>query len=185
LESEITYNATFGEANKVLIWANGLYQNAERTLADEPFTEEADDVNGIGVGGGLRLDVSGFSLTGSGYYGEGLGSTLIFTTPLGVDAIGNERTSFGYIAQALYTPPGSMWTIGGSYGDSRLDQTDNDEATANDSLLESNRAIIGTVVYQATPALKVVFEYTRAEAESHGNTTFTSDQGAAGLMLFF
>lgn len=186
LETELTFNQAFGEANSFFFWAGGLYQNAELTLEDPTEDDEgAEDVNGLGAHGGIRLNIAGLSLVGSGYYGEGLGSTLMFTTDLGVDALGEERTSWGFIGQATYTPPGSMWTLGASYGDSRLDQTENDELVGNDSLLESNRSIVGTVVYQATTALKVVFEYTHTEAESHANTTFKSDQGAGGLMLFF
>jgi hypothetical protein len=106
------------------------------------------------------------------------------TTPAGVDPVGNERTSYGYIGQLTYTTPGG-WTFGGSWGDSRVNQTDFDEAINNDSLVKSNRSIIGTIVYQATKSLKVVGEFTHTESESHEGIEFTSDQGAVGFMLFY
>ncbi len=188
VEGEFTWTTKFGAeaASSVLFWVNGLAQTAQAPAdIDLEDVVENDDVTAIGGGAGLRLNFSGLSLVGSGYYGEGIGSTLLLTTTLGVDGSGNERTSYGYIGQVTYTPPRSQVTFGGSYGDSRLNQTDFDEASGNGSLLKSNRSIIGTIVYQTTASLKLVFEYTHSESESHDNVTFTSDQGAAGFMLFF
>jgi predicted porin len=185
-ETEITYKGDFGESNKVLLWAGGMWQKAELLLDDSG--EGPNDVNGLGIDGGLKLDFSGLSIVGSGYYGEGQGSTLMFGTPglrLPVDGVGQERTSYGYIGQLTYTPVGSGWTLGASYGDSRVNQTDNDELINNGELLKSNRAIVGTILYQATQSLKVVFEYTHADAEAHNDDSTKSDQGSAGLMLFF
>jgi hypothetical protein len=185
IEGEATYKGEFGDASKVLLWAGGLVQSAEYAVDGDGDDIENDDVTAIGGSGGVRLDFSGLSIVGSGYYGEGLGSTLLLTTTLGVDAVGQERTSYGYIGQITYTPPESQLTFGGSYGDSRLNQTDNDELEENNDLLRSNRSIIGTLVYQATQSLKVVFEYTHTESEAHSDAKVKSDQGAAGFMLFF
>jgi hypothetical protein len=188
VEGEFTWNTKFGAeaANSFLFWLNGLIQTAQApSNTDLEDVVENDDVTAIGGGAGLRLNVGGLALVGSGYYGEGLGSTLLMTTTLGVDGAGNERTSYGYIGQLTYTPPRSQVTFGGSWGDSRLNQTDFDEAVGFDALLKSNRSIIGTIVYQTTQSLKLVFEYTHTESESHAEVKNTSDQGAFGFMLFF
>jgi hypothetical protein len=185
-EGEFTWSSKSSNPdNNFLFWLNGLIQTAQAPGdTDLEDIVENDDVTAIGGGAGLRGNFGGFSLVGSGYYGEGIGSTLIMTTTLGVDGAGNERTSYGYIGQATYTSPGG-WTIGGSWGDSRVNQTDFDEAIDNDSLLKSNRSIIGTVVYQATKSLKWVAEFTHTESESHAGIEFTSDQFATGFMLFY
>jgi predicted porin len=185
-EGEVTYNGQFGGGNSsVLLWANGTVQNAEAPSDTDTADEvENDDVTAVAGGAGVRLNFSGVSIVGSGYIGSGVGTTLLQTTPFGVDPTGDERRSFGYIGQLTYTTPGGV-TFGGSYGDSRIDQSDFDEATDNDGLLKSNRSVIGTIVWQATQSLKVVGEYTHTESESHGNVTLTSDQGAVGFMLFY
>jgi hypothetical protein len=185
-EGEFTWNSKSSNPdNNFLFWVNGLIQTAQApSNTDLEEVVENDDVTAIGGGAGLRLNFGGFSLVGSGYYGEGIGSTLLLTTTLGVDGAGNERTSYGYIGQATYTTPGG-WTFGGSWGDSRVNQTDFDEAVGFDALLKSNRSIIGTIVYQATSSLKVVGEFTHTESESHAGVDNTSDQGALGFMLFY
>jgi predicted porin len=177
LEGELTYS---GE--QFLFWLGGLMQNAELALTEGEA--ESDDVTAIGGSGGIRVNFGGLSLVGSGYVGEGVGTTLMFN--LGVDDAGNERRSYGYIGQATYTAPGSQWTFGASIGDSRLERTDEEEdLDLNGDLVESNRSIVGTIVYQATKSLKAVVEYAHSESESHDNTTFKEDQGAFGFMLFF
>ncbi|MBX6331624.1 MAG: hypothetical protein IRY91_07240, partial [Gemmatimonadaceae bacterium] len=138
------------------------------------------------VGGGLKLDVAGFSIVGSGYYGDGVGTTFMFgQSCCALDVLGQKRKSWGYIGQATYTPPGSKWTIGGSWGDSRLKTTDNDPPEALNSVVKSNRAADGILIFQWTKALKWVAEYTFATSEAFSGAKTKSNQGTTGFMLFF
>ena len=180
VEVEGTYTLS-----SVKLWASGTINNAS-TAASGGTSKTA-----TGVGGGFKWSGSGFALVGSGYYGKGIGTTFQFndvgggTISKAVDNVGELRKSFGYIGQLNYTPSGGKVTLSGSYGDSRVKQSADDKATSNGTLVKSNSAIIGTVVYQATKSLKVVWEYDHAEAKNHAGQKNKQDQGAFGLMVFF
>jgi len=185
LEAEGTY-----KTGSVLLWVNGTAQNAKNPVADETKTA-------VGAGGGFRFGKTTFSLTGSGYWGKGIGTTLQFNGVGGCDAVagcgpvqgigvgsdGELRDSYGFIGQLTFTPANSKVTVAGSYGSSFLKSTDG-EPTA---FKTENSLISGGIYYQATKSLKVVGEGNYAwtkehEADTDKNTTFAP---AFGLMLFF
>src|SRR6185503_4128229 len=66
VEAELVYSS-----GNVKGWVNGTAQNAKNTALDESKTA-------AGVGGGLRFGNAMFSVTGSGYWGKGIGTTLQF-----------------------------------------------------------------------------------------------------------
>ena len=74
--------------------------------------------------GGLRYEKPTFSVTGSGYYGKGIGTTFFgaegVRTVLPATGSDNARKSFGFIGQVTVTPAGSKVTITGSWGASYL-----------------------------------------------------------------
>jgi hypothetical protein len=185
LEAEGTY-----KTGDILIWLNGTAQNAKNTTLDESKTA-------VGAGGGFRFGRSQFSLTASGYWGKGIGTTLQFNgigacdpdigcgpvQGLGVGSDGELRNSYGFLGQVTFTPANSKLTIAGSYGSSFLESTDG-EPTA---FKTENTLISGGVYFQATKSLKVVGEGNYAwtkesEADTERNSTFAP---AFGLMLFF
>lgn len=183
LETELTYGKGFGDGNKFTFFASGLLQNAENA-ADESLTA-------WGGAGGIKVDFSGVSIVGSGYYSKGLGTT--FTGSVSGDnsgfagwavaANGEGRKAYGWIGQATVTPKGSKVTIGASIGESRLDLADGE---VNDELVRRNRSYVGLISYQITKSLRWVGEYTRSESTNHGgDPKNTANQGATGLMLFF
>ena len=174
----------------ILLWVNGTAQNAKNDLIDESKTA-------VGAGGGFRFGKSQFSLTGSGYWGKGIGTTLQFNgvnacdatlgcgavSGIGVGSDGELRTSYGFIGQVTFTPANSKLTVAGSYGSSFLKSTDG-EPTA---FKTENTLISGGIYFQATKSLKVVGEGNYAwtkesEADTPKNKTFAP---AFGLMLFF
>jgi hypothetical protein len=173
----------------ILVWVNGTAQNAKDPLADVSKTA-------VGAGGGFRFGKSQFSLTGSGYWGKGIGTTLQFNgvgacgttgcgpvNGLGVGDDGDLRTSYGFLGQITFTPASSKVTIAGSYGSSYLKSTDGETATFK----TENSLISGGIYFQATKSLKVVGEGNYAwtkehEADTDKNKTFAP---AFGLMLFF
>jgi hypothetical protein len=135
-----------------------------------------------GGAGGISYKTSTFSVVGSGYYGRGIGTTLMFGG-LGDDGTGDLTKSYGYIGQLTFTPSGSKATIAGSYGSSNIKLSTGDDRA-------ENSLISGGLYYQATKSLKVVAEgdYMWSDAKNTGvpglkkNKAFT---GAFGLMLFF
>ncbi len=195
VEAELTWTSKFGSGsttgaastggnNAILFWANGMVQKTDQFATD--VSGENNHITSAGAGGGIKLDLSGLSLVGSGYYADGVGTTFMFGQGTGaLDATGAKRKSYGYIGQATYQTPGSRWMIGASYGDSRLRTTDNDPADAVNDLVKSNRSIDGLLTFQWSKALKWVANYTWATSESFSDHKVKSNQIASGFMLFF
>jgi hypothetical protein len=187
LEAEGTY-----KTGDILVWVSGTAQNAKNTLIDESKTA-------VGAGGGVRFGKAQFSLTGSGYWGKGIGTTLQFNgvnscagppasacgpvDGIGVGADGELRTSYGFLGQITFTPANSKLTVAGSYGSSYLKATDGEPT----DFKTENTLISGGVYFQATKSLKVVGEgnyaWTKESvADTEKNSTFAP---TFGLMLFF
>jgi hypothetical protein len=174
----------------ILVWVSGTAQNAKDAIADVSKTA-------VGAGGGFRFGRAQFSLTGSGYWGKGIGTTLQFNGvnacdpiagcgPVGGIGVGDDgelRTSYGFIGQVTFTPANSKLTVAGSYGSSYLKATDGEPT----DFKTENTLISGGIYYQATKSLKVVGEgnyaWTKESvADTPKNKTFAP---AVGLMLFF
>jgi hypothetical protein len=193
-EAELTWSVNFGggtaatdekkSANNLLLWANGMVQKTDQFATDVPGDNPS--ITSTGVGGGLKVDLSGLSLVGSGYYADGVGTTFMFGQGTGaLDATGEKRKSYGYIGQATFQAPGTKWMIGASYGDSRLKTTDNDPPDGLNDLVESNRSIDGLLAFQWSKAIKWVVNYTWATSESFSDHKVKTNQVASGFMLFF
>jgi hypothetical protein len=185
IEAELSYTLPFGSAgadgkpaNKVLLWVSGAYQHADSGIDTGP------SVDAEGGAAGARVDIAGLGLVGSGYYARGFGTTLMFSAPA-VDSTGKERDSYGYILQATFAVPATSFTLGGSWGESRMMETDADKAIVGDPLVLANSALIVFVNYQLTKSLKWVFEGTYAQARAFSGAKTKSYQGTTGLMLFF
>ena len=179
LEAEGTY-----KAGTVMVWANGTAQHAKSVAL-------ATSKTAVGAGGGFRFGRTTFSLTGSGYWGKGIGTTLQFNGVggggavggLGVGADGELRTSYGYIGQVTLSPASGKVTVAGSYGSSYLKAT-----TLEPQFKTENTLISGGVYYQATKSLKVVGEGNYAWTKNHVTPAPAKNKTFAptfGLMLFF
>jgi hypothetical protein len=175
LEAEGTY-----KTGNINLWVNGTAQNAKDPAADVSKTA-------AGAGAGFRFGSSSFSLTGSGYWGQGIGTTLQFNgtggTGVAVGTDGDLRTSYGFIGQLTFTPSASKVTLAASYGSSFLQASDGEPV----DFKTENSLISGGIYYQATKSLKVVGEgnyaWTKESvADTDKNSTFAP---AFGLMLFF
>jgi hypothetical protein len=161
-------------------WLGGLLQNTKNPSNDKSVTAP-------GISGGLRWANKSVSLTGSGYYGKGVGTTLMFlgasctTGTCGSNGSNDLRTSYGYIGQLTYTT--GKATLAGSYGASIIK-----EASAEAIAFKTENALAsGGLYYQTTKSLKLVFELNYAttkdkDANSKKNSSFAP---AVGMMLFF
>jgi hypothetical protein len=160
------------------VWVGGLVQNnGTGGVADEKATA-------WGGSGGVRFGSASFSLTASGYYGKGLGTTLMFnegTAGLGTGG-GDLRKSYGGIGQLTFTPANSKVTVAGSWGISILQNADDELDFKTKNWLAS-----GGIYYQATKSLKAVgeFNYAVSADDIDTNEDNKSIAPTVGLMLFF
>jgi hypothetical protein len=174
LEAEGVYTS-----GNTKFWVGGTAQTNKNPANDE-------SASAYGASGGVRFGGASFTVTGSGFYGKGLGTTLNFLGGV-CDACGagggdDLRTSMGYIGQVTFTPTDSKVTIAGSYGANILQNADNEAEFET-----TNTLISGGIYYQATKSLKVVGEVNYAVSTddidaSEDNSSFAP---AFGLMLFF
>ena len=194
VETELTWTGHFGAttaeapkgADKVMLFASGEWQHVQSTT--NQFGDGVQDSkDSYGGAGGVRADFGGLSLVGSGFYGKGIGSVLMFDSGNEVDGNGNLRTSYGFIGQGEFQPMGTKWKFGASYGENDLKQTSSDDSDCegNCSFMKKNSAIVGSVTYLWTKSLRWVAEYTYTKAKSQDGVEATANQGAVGMMLFF
>ena len=194
VESEFTWTGHFGVttaeapkgADKVMIFASGEWQHVQ-TVTGQIVNGEQTSKDSYGGAGGVRADFSGLSLVGSGFYGKGIGSVLMFDSGNEVDSNGDLRTTYGFIGQAEFQPMGTQWKFGASYGENDLKQTstDDNDCEGNCYIVKKNSSIVGSVTYLWTKSLRWVGEYTYTKAQSQTGEKATSNQGAIGMMLFF
>jgi hypothetical protein len=160
-------------------WVGGLLQN--NGTGGTPNTK----ATAWGGTGGIRFGTPMFSLTASGYYGKGLGTTLMFLNSTAGLGSGSDdlRKSMGGLGQITFTPASSKLTVAGSWGISILESA-NDDAAA---FKTKNWLASGGIYYQATKSLKAVgeFNYAVTSDDVAGNDDNKSIAPAVGLMLFF
>ena len=168
LEAEGSY-----KSGNILVFASGTLQNS-KTAPSGGTSKTA-----YGAAGGLTYKTATFSAHGSGYYGRGVGTTLMFGD-LGDDGTGDLTKSYGFYGQLTFTPANSKATFAGSYGSSFL------KASTGSQRLE-NSLISGGIYYQATKSLKVVGEgdYMWTKLKEGGLNKNKAFTGAFGLMLFY
>lgn len=166
VEAEVSFKA----GDNLSVFVGGTANPAKDPVADDSKTA-------VGASGGLTYKGSNFSVHGSGYYGQGLGTTLMFS---GLSVSGGElTTSYGYYGQVTFKA-GDKATIAGSFGSSIL----KDDA---ETFKTENTLISGGVYYQATKSLKLVFEgnYTWTDEKEGSLDKNTAMTGAFGMMLFY
>lgn len=156
-EGEATYNHTFDKV-AVTAWAGFLTQTSDNTTGN---------VDSNGVSYGLQAKVAGFSLTGSGFTGSGLNTSL---GAFGVTTDGLDCD--GYLVQGSYTY--DKFRLVGSYGKTNVDNaTDDDDQT-----------VIGAIFYSINDYLKVSAEY-NVETVNAGGEKTDIDTIATGVSLAF
>jgi hypothetical protein len=193
LEAELSYAPSTWKA-----WIGGTLQNTKTAPSGS-----TDGLTAWGLSGGVRYERAAFSLTGSGYYGKGIGTTFFgkegscsITTLAGQELIcagggDDARKSYGFIAQATFTPSQGKLTLAGSYGSSYL-KASNAEKAANADFRTENSLVSAGAYYQATKSLKLVgeFDYWWTKGKINGATPpgvvkNTQWAPAVGAMLFF
>ena len=190
-EAEATWKPSLGEKNNLTLFASGAYGHAKEFASDD-LAGGGDNpgLSSTGVAGGAKIDIAGFALTAAGFYAKGMGSIFMGDAILGdpgdgkqcpdcIDANGDGQKTYGWYAQAMFTPQNGKITLGASYGGNYLsDVADGD--------FESRTAIVGQVTYHMTKSSRLVAEYTRFESNFKATDDGTSaNQFALGMMLFY
>ena len=171
LEAEASW-----DRNGVVVWGSGLAQHQRDTRLDASATA-------WGVSAGARFSRRGVTLSAQGYWGQGIGATMMFQDGRTSDTTSvNLRPGFGYLGQVTWRQPGRALTVGASFGASHLEN-----AFGEAPFKTINRAATAGAYLQATRSLKVVGEVTHAWSTDADPAT-TANRAlavATGLMLFF
>jgi hypothetical protein len=172
------------------VWSSG---NSKVWVGATAQTNKTPDIGGasesaLAWGGtaGVRFGSPMFSVTGTGYYGKGIGNILMFlggaAGATGAGGSDDLRTSLGGYGQVTFTPANSKLTLAGSWGTSIQQNADTEAEFETKNWLAS-----GGVYFQATKSLKVVGEFNYAVTGDDDDATEDIKEiaPAFGLMLFF
>ncbi len=181
VEAELSYAGTFGDGSVFKAYTNGMWQEADFTTT---LASGEDDVTAWGISGGFVAGMGGFELSGSAFTGEALGTNLMLDTD-SLDADGEERETWGYIAQLTYTMANEGKTkFGVSYGANEFDESDADEAAVL-SWIESQAMLTFMVTQDITPNLKLVGEVSFIEHEWHNGEDWNAEQFSVGTFFLW
>ncbi len=171
-----------------------LYQKQRNTtcLATAPAGGSGDcvagpagDYSSWAIDAGGKFDFSGFEFMGWYYYGKGVGTTGLFLDSN--DALGNARTSQGFLAQVTYAI--SKVKLGLNYGQSRLGATSEELSPAliagTAPLVEKNDKWTGGVYYNLTDNLMLLSELSRLKSTNQADLSNTSWNFNVGAFLKF
>ncbi len=173
-QAEATYNSAF-EGGSFSGWAGFIWQEQEIV--------GLGDVETVGWNIGATVSASGFSMTGSYYDGEALGSLLHNIG--GGDGFGcnddgcQEADNEGFYVQASYTFNGST-KVGGGYGESKQD---GDDMYGIGEV--SNELWTVGVYHDVNSWLKVIAEYGNYESQTiFGNLEDADTFSIGGFLLW-
>jgi predicted porin len=193
-QAKVSYTGSWSPDVKLTLSSSGVIQKQQADclaitgggFASSCVTMTPDtSTTAWAVDGFAMLDIYGFNFVAYGYTGKGVGTTGLFFD--GVDLVGDPRKSFGGYLQGAYTFAGGWllpnpFTVGGSWGVSRLD-TANATDAANVSfeclnlatcLVRENESWIVFARYKLTKWASIQAEYVNTTAKSQ---TFTDAAG--------
>lgn len=174
-----------GSADKLMVYASGLLANVKH---NNPAVGEKSSLTPWGLAAGVEYNMSAWQFDGSGFWQEGVGTTLMFDDGSATDDAGGARQSYGYLLQVQYLIS-TKWKVGASYGLNHLDETSFDTSPASCDgacdFVKYNSAIVASGTYMWTKSLRWVIEYTYGSSAAWDGVKITSNQGAIGMMLFF
>jgi hypothetical protein len=185
VEAELSYAGSFGDGNTLKLYTNGMWQEADFKPS---LANGEDDVTAWGISGGIVAGMGGFELSASAFTGEALGTSLLLDTD-SLDAAGEERETWGYIAQLTYTMANEGKTkFGVSYGVNEMDETDADKldrTTATGAWIESQAMLTFMVTQDITPNLKLLGELSFIEHEWHNGNDWNAEQLSIGTFFLW
>lgn len=172
-QAKLTYDGKLGSVSTRL-WLSGITQKHDGVAPGTSYT-------GSGFDAGAKIGVGPLTLTGYYYDGSGLGTTVL--NLFDSDGAGGKRDSHGFYGQAMATF--DKFSVGGSYGESRLDYANAADALANPALVDKNSSWVGQLRYGLNSWVTLIGEYVSSSAKAHNGNKAESDAIAAGAILFF
>ena len=184
-----------GSGWKFAAWTNVVTQQQQWNGTGNTTS----NFTGTAVDFGAKIDFGPAELTGTGYYGSGVGSTGLFfdaVSPGYEDAHGlyhapDTRDSDGFYIQASYTFA-DVFTLSGSYGESHLDLASSGELPDLGSadpgsglLVKENASYDFGAKYKLTSWVDLIGEYAHTTATAHNGNQANEDEIAAGAIAFF
>ncbi|MRR57949.1 MAG: hypothetical protein EG824_07050 [Deltaproteobacteria bacterium] len=171
-ETELSFAKAMGNV-KLQAWAAGLYQEAQ-----VPSTHHK--VASIGGAGGAGVTVGGFDFLVSGFGGQGIGLTIMQDGGDSLDIFGKERTTYGGLAQALYSF--GKVKFGLQYGINYADRTEG-EVVAGVTPTKSQQAATVGVYYSVNKYLQLIGEYTWARISDYDYSKFDRNSISLGTIF--
>jgi predicted porin len=176
LSYDLTAGSTTGRA-----WLGGMYQNSK--VSAPPTNPSLTSVAGEL---GAKVSVSGLGVLAYGYYGSGVGTTVIgLDAAAGVEETGDSikaRPTYGFLGQVTYQIPGTKLRPGVSYGMSFVKLADGE---TNPTFLKSNAMLTVSLFYALTDNLTLVAEYDNLRSNDQERGVARSNSGALGAIIFF
>ena len=169
----------------IYLSASFLYEKQEFQRSDTlgnllPNQKVSYDGTGFDFGG--KYDFAGFEIAAWGYYAKGLGTTGLFINSADTDptspGYGQNRKSYGALAQLTYKIPDTNYKLGVNYGTSRLSRADGE---FNPLLVKKNDKVSLGVYDQLTPNLLLLAEGTpmwSTNQEGDENKAWVANIGA-------
>ncbi len=178
VQAKVSYDFAGPVSGKA--WAGGMYQNAKVNSASHP------SLNSIAGEAGVKVSASGLGGLAYGYYGKGIGTTLIgLDASAGLNAAGDSvegRKSYGFLGQVTYQIPNSRLRPGISYGMSFIDLASGE---TDPGFLKSNAVATAALFYALTDSLTLVAEVDHARSKGQDDRLAHSNSGALGAIMFF
>ena len=208
-QARLSYDLTAGSTTG-RVWLGGMYQNSK--LSAPPTNPSLTSVAGEL---GAKVSVSGLGVLAYGYYGSGIGTTVIgldaataATTESATDDSIKARPSYGFYGSALGTT---------GFGWNAVDRTTGEERTSfgywgqvsyqigklkpgvsygashlqeaddetNLGLLKKNATLTAGLYYALTESLNLVGEFNKTWTENQNGDDATDNAFSVGSIIFF
>jgi len=189
LEAELSYATTF-KGGSIHAWLEGIEQTATRGSALDGNARPGGTDMSLGIAPGFNLAIGPVGIMGSGYYGTGLGMVSTqdgsaFGGNNGIDAFGNRRTNWGFLAQTTYQLTDAV-RLAFNYGANHQDRTDAEgDADSGWNVKKCQEALVGQVNYNLNKFTQFTFEYIWAQDTWQDGSKERSNQVALGTVFFW
>jgi hypothetical protein len=210
LEAELSYATTF-KGGSVKAWMGAIEQTDTRSLttttpagvnsttgvsyaAVTSATPHAGGHNiSLGIAPGFNAQFGPVGIMGSGYYGTGLG--MVSTQDggafgngrgyNGADDAGNQRTNWGFLAQATYQVTDSV-RLAANYGANHQNKTDHEASVDPDpNVMKCQEAAVLQANWNLNKFTQFTLEYIWAQNTTQGSAKLRSNQVALGTVFFW
>lgn len=182
-QARLKYSGELAPSVKLTAWTSGVTEQQRSGYAVGDALLPGEAIRASAVDGGLKLDVGDASLVGYGYYGDGLGTSVLFFD--GVSPNGQKRKSYGWLAQGSYTLFDKL-TLGANYGVSYLQANSYDDIQNYDAyMLRSYASYVAFARYQLTPWVMLEANLFRGVTQNQSGGTFSSNAIAVGTLFSF